>query len=168
MTEVTRLNVVPGMRRETLELIKTLSAGKVGDTVTDAVLESACGKSVAPSEPGYCYLQSAIRHVRRQHGLYWKRIPKAGLLKCLNAPECLDELRGQRKRVHRQTGRMIQTARIADAGTLSDPERSTLRAYTAQVAVLHEMSASQTSKAMESSGASAERVSLPKLLAALK
>ena len=168
MTEITRLSVVPGMRRETLELIKALKDGPIGATLTDAALESHCGKSVSPNEPGYSYLQSAIRYVRRHHGLYWKRIPKTGTLKCLNASECLDEMRGQRQRVHRQTGRMIQTARIADSGNLSDAERTSLRAYTAQAAVLHQMSSTNSAKAIEANGTTESKVNMAKLLESLK
>lgn len=165
---VQAVTVIHGHRRETLALIQLLKDGKPGDTKTDSQLESCCGKDTRPGGDGYAYLQSACRRVRKDYGLVWKRVPGSGVLKCLNATECVREVDGHRKSLHRKTGRMLEVAAIADSGALPDQDRAELRSLTAQVAVLREFSSKSATKAVSANGIQSSVVNMPKLLEALR
>lgn len=165
---ITRTNVVPGMYRQTSQLIDRLKTGKPGDVASDSDLESICGHAVAPGERGYGYLQSAIRYCRKHHSVYWKRIPKSGVLKCLDSAECLSDMQRDRKAIHKRTGRMIVTGKIAEPGITTDQDKASHRTLLAQAAMLHECSGHQATKAIEATKATGSKVDLGKLLEAMK
>ncbi len=76
--------VQQGMRLATSKLIEVLSAGKVGDVLTDEQLFAICERKTMPGGDGYVNLLSAIRHVeRKKYGLVWRRVAAAGCIKCL-------------------------------------------------------------------------------------
>ena len=75
--------VQQGMRLATAKLIEVLSAGKVGDVLTDEQLYTICERKTMPVGNGYVNLQSAIRHVLKNYGLVWRRVATAGCIKCL-------------------------------------------------------------------------------------
>lgn len=118
-------------------LVKFLSTGKVGDTITDEKLSEVCGQSVSPGEKGYASLQSAIRYVRVNHAMEWKRVPKANAIKCLNASETLEVGQSDLRQIRRKTKRSLQKLGTVKLKDLPQEERHAHTILSAQLGALH-------------------------------
>lgn len=118
-------------------LVKLLSAGKVGDVLTDEELEAACGQPVTPGGKAYPSLQSAIRYVRVNHAMEWKRMPKANAIKCLNASETLDVGQSDLRQIRRKTKRTLQKVGTVKLKDLPQEQRHAHTILSAQLGALH-------------------------------
>lgn len=118
-------------------LVKLLAAGKVGDTLTDEQLATACGQPVTPGSNGYASLQSAIRYVRVNHAMEWKRVLKANAIKCLNASETLVVGQSDLRQIRRRTKRSLQKLGTVKLKDLPQEERHTHTILSAQLGALH-------------------------------
>lgn len=130
-------------------LVERLRGGKPGDEITDAELESICGKPTGPGEDGYMSLCTAIRYTLKEFRVHWKRIAKQGLIRALNAHEtCEDvgaDMAGMRKRI-RTTSRKIVAV---DRSALSDQEAARLTSVAAQLSAINAFAAPSVAAKIE-------------------
>ena len=129
--------VVGQLGARAASLVKLLSAGKIGDTLTDEQLQAVCGQPVTPGEKGYPSLQSAIRYVRVNHAMEWKRLPKANAIKCLNGSEVLEVGQSDLRQIRRKTKRTLQKVGTVKLKDLPEQERHAHTILSAQLGALH-------------------------------
>lgn len=146
--EVTR--IIPNRSIETAKLIERLKGGKPGDTITDEELTKiANGLSTAVNGPGYGRLQSAMRFVMREYHIVWKRINKAGAIKCLDSLEASDDMAADLGVIRRRSNRARhKMAAIKLDGLTADQQRRT-KALSAQIMTIGLFATSSTTKKLE-------------------
>lgn len=142
-------NILHGLSLFTVKLIDLLKAGKVGDMLTDEELSAACGRNVSVKGDGYGNLASAIRNVRRNHGLVWDRIRGAGVIECKGFDGKLSIVDSDRKSIGRRAKRSLSVMRTIDAADVPNDKRTQLNVRLAQMGVLSAMASGNTTKAME-------------------
>ena len=162
-----RMTHFPGVTAATAQLVDVLRRGKAGDTATDDQLCGVVGASCAVGGPHYGHLQSAIRISRRQYGVVWQRVPKAGYLKCLDAGERVTLSKCVTERVHKLARRGVQILATVDPAQLDDKQRSEFGAQLAIAGTLAAMSTTTTRRAFVDHGVT-QAAELPKLLAAFQ
>ena len=142
-----------GFAPETSKLIDLLKQGKEGDTKTDEELTQAIGKDTAPGGNGYSYLASATRFTEREHGIRWERIPKTGLIKCLNSGEKVEVLRRGRNHIRKTAKKNIVTSKSVKLNDLPTNEaKSEYLALQSQAAAVAVMTQPSTTKRLEERG----------------
>lgn len=114
----------------TCSLIAKLKFGQPGDTIPDDELASVCGLRTGPGQPGYVYLMSAIRHVRKHHSIVWQRVVKCGCIKCLTAEERMATVDSLLKSATRVALRAHETSPMIDL--VASKHRSRALAQVAQ------------------------------------
>jgi hypothetical protein len=119
------------MSRETQVLIALLSSGEPGATVSDAELKAACGKSTGVRGDGYAFLQTAIRHCERNHGVVWRRVKGAKAIRCCSSQERIGLSESVRDRQRRMSRRSLIVLSSANGADMSDQERSQVLAHLA-------------------------------------
>lgn len=168
MTPIQRTPHFHGVSPVTALFVETLRAGKIGDVLTDEKLDVVAGDGhCGPGGSHYSHLMSAIRIARKQYGVVWRRVPKAGYLKCLSDGERVDLSRSITRRVHRMAHRGRQVLETVDAAKLDDAQRREFGAQLAVSGALLAMSSQPAQKALADQNVT-ESVTLPKLLAAFK
>lgn len=164
---VQRVPHFPSVTATTARLADALRVGKMGDTLTDESLAKIADGDCGPGGKHYAHLMSAIRIARRQYGVVWQRVPKAGYLKCLSDGERVDLSKSVTRRVNKLARRGRQILETVDAAKLSDSERREFGAQVAVTGALLAMSSQPAQRALVDQHVT-DAVELPKLLAAFK
>lgn len=146
--DASRTTTVPAMRLATSKLIDALKGGSPSDTLTDEQLKELCGKDCSVDGDGYAYLGSAIRHVLRNHGVVWKRIVGAGLIKCLDTGEIVEVAKGARRHTYKHEKRTLCKLAVAADGA-TEQQRPEVMLQLAQHGTLAHMSSSGMTKKLE-------------------
>lgn len=167
MKETAKTPMQFNLRVETAKLVDALRTGSSGDILTDEQLHTVCGKGVKPGEPGYPYLQSAIRRTLSEYGLVWKRIVGAGCIKCLESREILSLGKNARRHIHRCSKRAMRQLGEVVPAELDNEERIAFHTLCAQHGTLLAMSSTSTAKKLAARNIS-EPVDISKLLEAMK
>lgn len=133
-------------------LIEQLKDGKPGDTVTAEHLNARCkaaGFSMEVwSHKGLAALRTARRYVCRHFKRVWEIVPGTLTLKCLEASEALESVRGDLKSVARKATRVGTKGRTIDVEKLGG-QSSTLRAVMAQVDTIACVASAAATRAIE-------------------
>ena len=167
---VQQVNAMPfrsGFAPETSKLIDLLKHGKEGETKTDSELYQAIGKDTAPGGKGYSYLASAIRFVEREHGIRWERIPKTGLIKCLDSGEKVEVIRRGRDHIRKTAKKNIVTSKSVKLMDLPNEDRAEYLALQSQAAAVAVMMQPSTTKRLETRGTAPE-IDRDRLFAAME
>lgn len=130
-------------------LVELLSTGKPGDLITDEKMAEVCGQSVTPGGKGYASLQSAIRYVRVNHGLEWKRIPKVNGIKCLDGGETITVGQSDLRAVRKKSRRAMQKLGTVKREALTDEEKKTHTTLLSQFGALALFADNGTTKKIE-------------------
>jgi len=92
-------------------LVHVLSAGVPGDELTDDDIRQISGLD---GEKAYSAEQSAIKHARRAHDVWWKRSPRTGSIRCLDAAGRVSFAGSDIKTAGRRARRAVKAASAAD------------------------------------------------------
>ena len=149
IVSVSKVPVIAGLSIVTVKLIEAMKDKKPGDIYDDAALKSISGRDCSCTGDGYPSLRSAIRHVRRNHGLVWERVIKSGFIKCLKPPETLSSVGRDGRRIHRIAGVQISKLKAVDPNQLEGEKRTEYFARLAQSGTLRQFSGASTVKALE-------------------
>jgi len=135
-----------GMRLATSKLIEVLSAGKVGDVLTDEQLYTICGRKTMPDGDGYGNLQSAIKHVETNYGLVWRRVKMTGSIKCYDDQEKYGVIRSMRRHVGKVSRRALVVGRSIQVEQLPEAERTEVLVQVAQLKAIEQFSRTEMTK----------------------
>lgn len=150
MSEVKTIPAVGKLGPTAAQLVEKLKDGKAGDTLTDEQLAAICGKATGPNQPGYSSLQSAISHVRSNHGLTWQRLPKANAIRCLNAEETVESVTGDLRSIKKKSRRAASKLRTVDPSKIKDDStRHKVTVLGAMMGALQVMAAGATVAKLE-------------------
>lgn len=127
-------------------LVEALKGGKPGDTKTDEALTKIAGKDTSPNGDGYQALTKAINHITQHFGIVWKRVPKAGCIKVLDAHETVEEVNSDMTCLRRKTKKTLRKASTTKLDQLTTEERSQVLATSAQLGAISLMADSGTTK----------------------
>jgi hypothetical protein len=154
MTEpaVKRWTSVPGFAPATAKLIEKLSAGTVGDVLTDEELTEVCGKDCAVEGDGRRYVLSAVKHVERVKGIVWRRMRGVGTVKCLEMNERIEVALCYRRHISKSSKRAARVISTISIDSIEDGKRPGLLALMAQLGALAMFSSPDTQKKMEARG----------------
>lgn len=127
-------------------LVEAMKEGKPGQTLTDEALTAFCGKDTSPGMVGYSSLVKAIHYVTQHFGIVWKRVPKAGCIKVLDAHETAEDVSSDMTCIRRKTRRTIRKAAATKLADLTQEERTQMLATSAQLGAIALMADSGTTK----------------------
>lgn len=127
-------------------LVEAMKSGQPGSILTDEALTAICGKDTAPGMDGYPSLNKAIGYVTQHYGIVWKRVPKAGCIKVLDAHETAEEVCSDMTGIRRKTRRTIRKAAATKLADLTQDERTQMLATSAQLGAIALMADSGTTK----------------------
>jgi hypothetical protein len=140
--------VQPSYSVESAKLISKLKGGKPGDVLTDEELAEICGKRTGPNQPGYNYLQTAIKYCERQ-GIVWRRLREAGAIKCLESTEIVVSSRDDMQKTHRATKRIARRLGAVKPDELDNSGRVQFAAQMSQTMTIVAFSAEKVTKKLE-------------------
>ncbi len=147
MNEVQPMSMAPGaMRLPTVKLVELFREGKPGDTHTDEALAKHCGHNTAVGQPGYGYLQTAIKYCLREYGIVWRRQRGENKIECLNDIQKVDFLSQERKGIRRRTKRGMHVAGAVVTSNLNDEDRTKHWVQTALFGSMLAITAPETTK----------------------
>ena len=131
-------------------LVERLRQGKPGDTFTDEQMQAICGKDTSSEGAGYSSLQSAINHVRANHGLVWQRIQKANAIRCLSADETVVNVGSDLRAIRKRTRRTVSKLETVDVSKIENAEnRSRATVLAAMFGAIQAVSSSATVKKLD-------------------
>lgn len=146
--EVKRFTAIAGLHVATAQLIEKLKDGKPGDTLTDVQLAEVCGHPTGVGEQGYCYLQTAIKYVRKL-GIVWERLRGGGCVKCLEPVERSLSARRYLGFGHRRIKRAVMVGASVNIEELPEDRRAQHGAMMSQLRVVSLFSKPSASKQFE-------------------
>jgi hypothetical protein len=153
---------IPQLSLQVNKLAEQLQAGKIGDTLTFAQLQTTIGMTFTINQ-----LLRARRRCLRGAGKWWELIPGAQTLKCCNASEMVQVGENDRRKLHRASKRAVHKLSIVDVKQLNTSEHTQFNSLVAQHGTLAAFSSTNASKALAAKNAD-KAIELPKLLEALK
>jgi hypothetical protein len=122
--EPIRSDHIPSMSVESQLLIAKLKGGTTGDELTDDELKEVCGRNTSVGESGYSYLQTAIRYCERRCGVVWRRVVKAGRIRCCSSTDRIELSSNIRDRQRKMSRRALVILSSANGTDMTDKERS--------------------------------------------
>lgn len=92
-------------------LAYVLAIGEPGDELSDDEIEQI---TRLEGDRAYHSEQSAIRHVRRSRDVWWKRSPKEGVIRCLDAKGRVNYASDDVRSAGRRAKRAVKAASVAE------------------------------------------------------
>ncbi len=131
----------------TVKLIELLESA-TQDLFSDKETTDCCGFDTSPGGAGYCYLQSAVRHVMRESRKHWCRVRGEGCIKLLGAGETRDNVQQDQRHVRKTAKRSLVKLNTVKTEELADDARKEYYAQAAQMGTIVLAADNKTRKAL--------------------
>lgn len=116
--ETTHRSPIGPLKMETSLAVSKLKAGKPGDLITREEMAEHIGISCELNSLGYGNVQSAIRHVEREHGIVWRWNRSQQAWECKDDVGKLDDAQHAKKGINRRLGRTGRVLAAVDSSKL--------------------------------------------------
>jgi hypothetical protein len=126
------LPIYGGLGPMTSRLVHVLSVGVDNEELTDDDLEviADCPMTTTlpmgsgkMTNPRYGCFLAAVKFVEKEYGLVWRRVPRAGVVKCCDASGKVRVLTKAREKRYRDSKRSVIIGHSVDTSALSKTER---------------------------------------------
>jgi hypothetical protein len=119
---------------------------QVGTILTDEQLSRIAERNTSVNGDGYNFLRSAMRIVRREHGVVWRRIPHANAIECCGFSQIMQLASRGVRHIQRSARVRLEELRCAPTNGVNDDQKREYLARIAQVGTLAEMANAGTHK----------------------
>lgn len=131
----------------TVKLIEQMNE-TTKQVLSDREMTEVCGFDTSVNGAGYGYLQSAMRHVLREHRKHWVRVRNEGCIKLLGPGETMDNVQQDQKHVRKTAKRSLVKLNVVDINQLSDEAKKEYLAKASQMGTILLVADNKTRKAL--------------------